>query len=202
MVLGLRRERELRSAMSVLGVHDVWFLGMPDGACADADPDPVVGRLTSVIRAIRPDLVVTFGPDGITGHPDHVAVSRWVTRAWDAVDATERGRLVYATMTEAFVARHLREHPELPLTLEGEPVAVPDREVDVRIEPDPIELRAKRAALLAHRSQTGPLVELLGEDRFLGWWTTETFRAPTRSERAEMPADRGSARLASSPAPP
>jgi LmbE family N-acetylglucosaminyl deacetylase len=182
--LGLQRERELRSAMGVLGVHDVWFLGYRDGDCAAVDPAPAVDRLASALRTIRPDLVVTFGPDGITGHPDHVAVSRWVTLAWSVADTSVRGRLLYATMTHDFVARHHRDHPELPLTLEGDPVSIPDGEVALRIDPDPTERRAKRAALLAHRSQTTTLVELLGEERFLGWWTTETFRDPTRDEIA------------------
>jgi LmbE family N-acetylglucosaminyl deacetylase len=191
--LGLRRERELRSAMSALGVHDVWFLGCSDDACAVANPDPIVDRLASAIRSIRPDVVVTFGPDGITGHPDHVAVSRWVTRAWRSV-ALEGCRLLYATMTDEFVTRHQRDLPELPLTVVGEPISIPDVEVALRIEPDPSELAAKRAALLAHRSQTGPLAELLGKERFLAWWTTETFREPNLDELAGAPHASSAAR--------
>ena len=182
--LGLLREGELRSAMASLGVHDVSFMGYPDGGCASVDPAAAIDRLAGAMRTIRPDLIVTFGPDGITGHPDHVAVSRWVTLARTTTGTEDRSQLLYATMTDAFVARHRREHPGLPLTLEGEPVTIPDGDVALRIVPEGAERDAKRAALLAHRSQTGPLVDQLGEERFLDWWTTETFRTPTRSELA------------------
>ena len=67
--------------MSVLGVDEHHIYGLPDGALADHEQAGLAwaGRLLDVVR---PDTVLTFGPDGITFHPDHIAVHRWVTQAW------------------------------------------------------------------------------------------------------------------------
>jgi LmbE family N-acetylglucosaminyl deacetylase len=176
--LAARRERELRVAMAHLGVHDVWVLGHPDGGCAQVDEATAAEPLITVMRSARPDLVVTFGPDGITNHPDHRAVSRWTTRAWLAAKGSDHGRLLYATMTRSFVERHLREYADLPLTMEGPPEWVADHEVVLRVVPDADELRRKRAALAAHSSQVATLVNRIGEQRLHEWWVEETFREP------------------------
>ena len=181
-----RRERELRCAMAHLGVHDVWVLGHPDGACADVDDVEVVPALTDAMRSLQPDLVVTFGPDGITNHPDHRAISRWTTLAWLGAGEHRDRRLLYATMTQSFVERHRRDYSEIPLTVEGSPIWTPENEIVLRIEPDSDEQARKRAALRSHESQIGGLVEVLGEDRLHAWWQVETFRQPTRSELANL----------------
>lgn len=180
--LAARRERELRQAMAHLGVHDVWVLGHPDGACADVDTDVAVAPLVTAIAGMRPDLVVTFGPDGITNHPDHVAVGRWTTSAWLASPPSRRGHLLYATMTHDTVDRHRCDYPELPLTVSGTAVSIPDGDVALRVAPDAGEARRKRDALASHRSQVGGLVALLGEERFHDWWRVEHFREPTEAE--------------------
>jgi LmbE family N-acetylglucosaminyl deacetylase len=188
--LGARRERELRAAMSHLGVHDVWVLGHPDGACAEVDVEAAAAPLAAVMAATRPDLVVTFGPDGITNHSDHVAVGHWATRAWLQTQPAERGRLLYAAMTDSFVARHRAAYPEVPLTIEGEAASVPDADVALRVVPSDDEARRKQAALWSHESQIGWLVELLGAERLHDWWLTETFRLPTAQDlAAAAPAD-------------
>ncbi|MGI9253222.1 MAG: PIG-L deacetylase family protein, partial [Thermomicrobiales bacterium] len=92
-VLGAVRERELRDAMSELGVTDVRFMeyrdsGMPGSpatadprALVNADPDVVVDQLVVTIRALRPAAVMTFGPDGIYGHDDHLVSHRTAAAA-------------------------------------------------------------------------------------------------------------------------
>src|SRR5829696_8966220 len=95
----LRRE-ELRTSLAELGVHELRLLDHPDGECDTVDGTPQVAR---VIDEVRPDLIVTFGPDGMTGHPDHRAVSRWTTQAWHASAPT--AELWYATVTPAFHTR-------------------------------------------------------------------------------------------------
>jgi LmbE family N-acetylglucosaminyl deacetylase len=82
-VAALRR-RELAASLATVGVHEHHRLGFSDGYC---DRVPVIrgaALVGEVIDAIRPDTIVTFGPDGMTGHPDHRAVSEWVTAAWSA----------------------------------------------------------------------------------------------------------------------
>lgn len=76
-----RREEELRAAAQVLGVRTVRVLGFPDGKVEQAPEETAVAMIAARIREVRPAAVLTFGPDGITGHPDHAAVSRFTANA-------------------------------------------------------------------------------------------------------------------------
>jgi len=79
--LGEIRESELRAAASVLGVREVSLLGYLDQELDRADPQEAIGRIVAHLRRVRPDVVVTFGPDGAYGHPDHIAISQYTTAA-------------------------------------------------------------------------------------------------------------------------
>jgi LmbE family N-acetylglucosaminyl deacetylase len=81
VALGQIREAELRAAASALGVREVAVLGYPDQHLDRADPRDAIGRIAAHVRRFRPDVVVTFGPDGAYGHPDHVAISQFATAA-------------------------------------------------------------------------------------------------------------------------
>jgi LmbE family N-acetylglucosaminyl deacetylase len=77
------REKELRAAASVLGIHKVQFMRYQDGSLANVDTENFISYLMNAMRRLSPQAVITFGPDGISGHPDHVAISRLVTTAFD-----------------------------------------------------------------------------------------------------------------------
>ena len=79
--LGNIRESELRAAASRLGVREVSLLGYRDGCLDRTDPGQIVARIAEHLRRVRPDVVVTFGPDGAYGHPDHIAISQFTTAA-------------------------------------------------------------------------------------------------------------------------
>lgn len=74
--VGRLREAEARSAAEVLGVSRIAFLDLIDGEVEAAPSGAVAARIAAIVRRARPEVVVTFGPDGLTGHPDHIAVSR------------------------------------------------------------------------------------------------------------------------------
>jgi len=90
--LGTIRETELRAAAGELGVREVTLLDYPDQHLDDADHGEAVARIAAHLRRIRPDVVITFGPDGAYGHPDHVAISQFTTAA--IVAAANAGFLV------------------------------------------------------------------------------------------------------------
>ena len=75
------REAELRAAADVLGIREVSLLDYRDQQLDRADPHEVVSHIARHLRRVRPDVVLTFGPDGAYGHPDHVAISQFTTTA-------------------------------------------------------------------------------------------------------------------------
>ncbi len=181
-----RRVGELESSLAVLGVSDVRFLGLADGACADADPDRMVDRIAEEIADFDADTVVTFGPDGITGHADHLAVSRWTTGAC-AGDRHDLAtiELLYATMTHDHVARHRELHDSMGLFDDfgdGCARSVGRGSVALECTLDHAELIRKRRAIRAHGSQTQGLAEFMGEDVYFSWWRNESFRRPSAAE--------------------
>jgi LmbE family N-acetylglucosaminyl deacetylase len=83
--LGQVRERELLAACARLGVGRVTCLDYADGTLADVALDELAGVVAEAMRDFRPDVVVTVGPDGGYGHPDHIAISAATTRACERV---------------------------------------------------------------------------------------------------------------------
>lgn len=79
--VGRVRETELRAAASVLGVREVSILGYRDGALDQVTAPDAIAAIVSHIRRIQPDVIVSFGPDGAYGHPDHIAISQFTTAA-------------------------------------------------------------------------------------------------------------------------
>ena len=79
--VGRVRAGELHRAASVLGVREVTLLDYRDGRLDEADPAEIVGRIAGEMRRQRPQVVVTFGPDGAYGHPDHIAISQFTAAA-------------------------------------------------------------------------------------------------------------------------
>lgn len=94
--VGRVREQELRSAAHALGVHELCIWDYPDSALAHVDPEPITTRIAAEIRRIRPHVLLTFGPDGAYGHPDHIAISQFTTAAaLQAGDAAYRPAKLY-----------------------------------------------------------------------------------------------------------
>src|SRR3954454_796421 len=79
--LGRRREGELLSAARVLGLSEVVTLDYIDGDLDQTDPEQIACDLVAHIRRVRPDVVLTWGPDGGYGHPDHIAIGEFATAA-------------------------------------------------------------------------------------------------------------------------
>jgi LmbE family N-acetylglucosaminyl deacetylase len=174
--LAAHRENELRASLAVLGVDEHRFLGIEDGTCAERADLPVVERLIDVIRQVRPDTIVTFGPDGLTGHEDHQVVSRWATaaRTLAAADAA----LLYATTTAEHVERWQQLHDRLGVYLvPGLPLRRAAAELALELHLDADLVERKVSALRAQTSQTSGLIEQMGEQRFRDWVAVEAFVA-------------------------
>lgn len=72
--LGRLREQDLRDATAVIGFREIEVLGYPDGGLADVPRAELEAHVERHLRQEQPDVVITFGPNGITRHPDHVAI--------------------------------------------------------------------------------------------------------------------------------
>jgi LmbE family N-acetylglucosaminyl deacetylase len=79
--LGKIREAELLAAARALGIRRVDFLDYLDGDLDQASPAEVIAKIVGQVRRVKPDVVVTFGPDGAYGHPDHIAICQFTTAA-------------------------------------------------------------------------------------------------------------------------
>jgi LmbE family N-acetylglucosaminyl deacetylase len=75
------RETELRCATDYLGLREVCFLDYIDGDVDQVEPQEIIAKIAAQIRRIRPQVVVTFPPDGVYGHPDHIALSQFTNAA-------------------------------------------------------------------------------------------------------------------------
>lgn len=178
------RDAELATSLAVLGVTDHRQLGHPDGGCADVPADDAIGRLVEIIAEVRPDTVLTFGPDGMTGHADHRTVCAWTTAAVRRSDPASPPRLLYAAKTDSWCDRfdalnHLVQAfpPGLPPRSSADDVAF-----DVVLADDVLD--RKIAALRAHASQVAPLLAAIGEEAFRTWTANECFRPASCTTRA------------------
>ena len=79
--LGKVREHELRLACRQLGIRHAVCLDYGDGTLQDVDPEALTAGIVRTVREFRPNAVITFGPDGAYGHPDHVAIGGATTTA-------------------------------------------------------------------------------------------------------------------------
>lgn len=75
------REAELLGAAEALGIKELTMFGYMDGALDQVDAPEAIARIATQVRSARPHVVITFGPDGAYGHPDHVAICQFTTAA-------------------------------------------------------------------------------------------------------------------------
>ncbi|TIC88890.1 PIG-L family deacetylase [Nocardioides sp. GY 10113] len=167
------RRAELGTAMAAIGVTDIRFLGHPDGSLSEVPAAGVVDRLVEIAREVRPDVVVTFGPDGITGHDDHVTAGRLAADAWRAWG---HGELWQAAKTDAWLDEWRVLHDELGIWMTEEPTGVPEDEIAAVLDLTPAELNRKRAALGGHASQSDVVAAAMGEPVYRRWIAQEAFR--------------------------
>ena len=169
------REAELMTALGALGVTEHHWLGYPDGGCDGVDDTEAIEKIGSVLRAAAADTVLTFGPDGQTGHPDHIAVCRWTTAAAARVDGTA---LYYATVTPEWWEGRGKALDAFDVWFAGYPAITPRDELAIDHHLSDEQLTLKFRAIEAQVSQSAGLIAALGKDAFLAGIGEETYRLP------------------------
>jgi N-acetyl-1-D-myo-inositol-2-amino-2-deoxy-alpha-D-glucopyranoside deacetylase len=177
--LGGYRIGELATACAALGVTDQRFLG-GTGRYRDsgmmgtpqndhprafwrADPEVAAAELAAVIREVRPQVVVTYDPDGLYGHPDHIQAHRVTMRAIELASDSWRVRKVYwPAEPRSLLVRGIdtfATSAENPFAGERDvdalPFVTPDEKVGARVDASGYA-EAKRAAMRAHATQVDP----------------------------------------------
>ncbi len=168
------RTAELYAALAVLGVQDHVWLDYPDGGCADVDPAEGAARVLDQLRRVRPDTVLTFGPDGMTGHGDHQAVSRWVDDAVRAYDGPPP-RVLHATNTPEWLGQWRARLDEFNVYMGSEPPCHPRSELASHLVLTEDEMDRKVRAMLCQTSQVEPLVHVFGADTYRSAFSEESF---------------------------
>jgi len=167
------RTVEMAASLDILGVREHHWLDYPDGACVHIPEGDALGRLVELISGVQPDTVVTFGPDGMTGHLDHQTVSDWTTKAF--LEAAEPGaRLYYATKTAEFDDRFMSLPAHRMAFGEGPPrTAEAETDLAFRLTDEILDLKV--GALRAQVSQVTFLRDEMGADVYREWVRDEWF---------------------------
>jgi LmbE family N-acetylglucosaminyl deacetylase len=143
------RTKEATCAANRLGVRQLHILGLPDGGLASFE---VLGKLRSglaaIIDSLKPAAIITFGPEGGTGHPDHRLVGDVVTQIIESDARYANVDVLYASLP----TERLRTAPPAEPTVNG----MAETLLTVRVPFEERDLVAGREEFACHRSQYAP----------------------------------------------
>jgi LmbE family N-acetylglucosaminyl deacetylase len=161
--LGSVRSQELACACARLGIRPPIFLGFQDGDVDQVPLEDGARAVAGIIRQVRPLVVITHGPEGGYGHPDHIAVSAIVTRGFELASDPDAGlplppfapaKLYYTAMPRSFLER-VPGFRDRRADIRGQTlgfVGVPDEAITTEIEIT-AWMPQKLEALGCHRTQ-------------------------------------------------
>jgi LmbE family N-acetylglucosaminyl deacetylase len=127
------------------------------------------------MEEVHPDTVLTFGPDGMTGHSDHIRAGLWATEAFGQL-AHGWGSLHYATHTPGWLARFREPLDELNVFMGAEPPVTPADELSINEQLNGDLLDVKQRAIRCMTSQVEPLLGALGDGFLREGLAEEAFR--------------------------
>jgi LmbE family N-acetylglucosaminyl deacetylase len=188
--LGALRAAELQAAAQILGLRQVALLDYIDGDLDRADPTEATAAIAAHVRRVQPHVVITFGPDGAYGHPDHIAISQFTTaalfRAADPSDAAlgtfaphQVAKLYYLAGTKAFMAIYQEAFGDIVMEVDGcvrRPVGWEEWAITTRI--DTIDSwRTVWQAVACHRTQlpSYDALQHLPEEYRRNLWASQTY---------------------------
>jgi len=171
------RTSEQLVAATILGIHECIFWDFPDGNCHSVPERIAIGMLAKNMRRYKPVTVITYGRDGLTGHPDHVYASRVTTAAHKLVAMPGSKLLHYAATAEWVSSTHEPLIVAGAMTERNRPIVVPRKLLAVsrRLPTELLDL--KIGAVHAHATQVAHLATFLGQDLepLDDWFANEAF---------------------------
>jgi LmbE family N-acetylglucosaminyl deacetylase len=169
------RTAELERSLQILGVTEHHWLDLPDIDMQTGLPSHGYGPVLDLVADVRPDTILTFGPEGMTGHEAHKSVSRWATQALREAGAPG-SRVLYACVTPEWADEFLPVWEPFNVFLPGTPHVAPREELEIHFELPTDILETKVNAINAHVSQIESILEAVGD---AVWWkemSLEAFR--------------------------
>jgi LmbE family N-acetylglucosaminyl deacetylase len=163
--LAALRRQEFARACELLEVTQGEVLDFPDGSLDREEPHRACGVLVERIRRIRPQVVMTFGPEGaITGHPDHSMACAFTTLAFQWAGRSNRYPEQLANGLRPWRAQKLYYATNLFTMPERPPLAPPPVTISIDVQE---HLATKISAFRAHQSQAPlfPFFESVMRDR-------------------------------------
>lgn len=160
------RAKEMAAALQVVGIKQHHWLGYHDGECEQVSDSVAVRKLKKIIEKYQPDSILTFGPEGWTGHTDHATVSRWVDAAVSEIDTSPA--IFHFIGTPEHFEKYLKPADKklnIFFNIDKPPIISPE-ECDIYFELPPSVRKLKREALASMPSQTEVLLNLF-EPKFL-----------------------------------
>lgn len=143
------RAGEARCAAQQLGIHPPILVGLPDAGLASFDNLERLRReVRRVFGELKPDAVISFGPEGGTGHPDHRLVGDVVTEVVQSGGPGIPQALYYPSLP----AERMQDAPAAEPTV----TSVPERYLPIAVRFSPEDLEATRRAFACHASQYTP----------------------------------------------
>jgi LmbE family N-acetylglucosaminyl deacetylase len=173
--MGQVREQELARSFSILGVTEHEFLDLPDIDMDTPLPESGSARVHELIEQVRPDTVLTFGPDGMTGHVGHMSVSTWATEGFRRA-APSGSRLYYAVYTKEWADEIVPKLNQFGVFRPGTPPVVAREDLAIAFELSDELLELKMKAIREHVSQIEPMAELFGDPFLTRMMHEESFR--------------------------
>ncbi len=159
--LGAVRQKEMAAALQLLGINEHYWLDYPDGACDQVDSKAAQGQLEKIIHKVMPDSILTFGLDGLTGHPDHQTVGKWARATATNIKPSLP---VYeaAVLAEQYEAFGKDSDKLLNIYFNtSQPQTIHNKDADIFLRLSPELLDRKITVLRAHLSQYEILLNYL-----------------------------------------
>ena len=147
--LAAARVKEAQCAADRLGVKKLRIVGLPDGGLASFDAlNKLRSALAAIVDTVQPAAIITFGPEGGTGHPDHRLTGNVTTQVVQADARHANIDVLFASLP----AERLRTAPRANPTVNG----MTESLLTVRVPFEERDLVAGREEFACHKTQYTP----------------------------------------------
>lgn len=166
--LGKIRAQELRNSAKILGIKEVYFLGFLDGTLSNNLYHKLASEIESILNELKPEIIITTEPNGVSGHIDHITVSMVTTYVFKKLPSAKT--LMYYCIDEKAAAKMSKYFIYFPPGYKRSKV---DKIVNIEKY-----WYLKQKAMYAHKSQKDDAKEVL--DRIKGLPKEEYFLIKTK----------------------